>query len=57
MKMKRKRIKCSNGKTYKDVKEATQDMGGFSNRPILRVLQGRQPSAYGYRWEYEGGER
>lgn len=54
---KRKRIKCSNGKTYRDVKEATQDMGGFSNRPILRVLQGRQPSAYGYRWEYEGGER
>lgn len=50
--MKRKRIECSNGKTYKDVKEATLDMGGDSNRPILRVLKGVQPSAYGYRWRY-----
>jgi len=49
---KRKLVACSNGKVYKDVSEATKDMGGFSNRSILRVLQGKQPSAYGYRWRY-----
>jgi hypothetical protein len=49
---KRKRVACSNGKTYKDISEATRDMGGFSNRSILRVLQGKQPSAYGLRWWY-----
>lgn len=50
---KRKMIACSNGKTYKNVREAEKDVGGYTSKCISRCLQGKQHTAYGLRWHYE----